>query len=57
MQGSRPLSGEAPDEYFQQLMTTGVLRAVGVSCYLGELDGEPVTTGFGVTIGDSIGYL
>jgi N-acetylglutamate synthase len=48
---------EAPDEYFQQLMTTGVLRAVGVSCYLGEFDGEPVTTGFGVTIGDSIGIF
>jgi N-acetylglutamate synthase len=48
---------EAPEEYFRQLMTTGVLRGAGVRCYLGEVDGEPVTTGLGVTVGDSIGIF
>lgn len=48
---------EAPAEPFEQLMTTGVLRGAGVRCYLGEVDGEPVTTGLGVTLGDSIGIF
>ena len=48
---------EAPEEYFQQLMTTGLLRGAGVRCYLGEFDGEPVTTGVGVTFGDSVGIF
>lgn len=48
---------EAPEEYFRQLMTTGLLRGAGVRCYLGEFDGEPVTTGVGVTLGDSVGIF
>ena len=48
---------EAPEEYFQQLMTTGVLRGAGVRCYLGEFNGEPVTTGVGITLGDSVGIF
>jgi N-acetylglutamate synthase len=48
---------EAPEEYFQQLMTTGMLRGAGVRCYLGEFNGEPVTTGVGITLGDSIGIF
>lgn len=41
---------EAPAELFQQLMTPEVLSAPGVRCYLGEAAGQPVTTGFGVTL-------
>lgn len=48
---------EAPEEYFQQLVTTGLLRGAGVRCYLGEFDGEPVTTGVGFTFGDSVGIF
>jgi ribosomal protein S18 acetylase RimI-like enzyme len=42
---------EAPVEPFLQLMTPEVLALPGLRCYLGELDGEPATTGLGVTIG------
>jgi GNAT superfamily N-acetyltransferase len=48
---------EAPEEYLQQLITTGVHTAPGVCCYLGELHGEPVTTGLGVTLGDYVGIF
>jgi GNAT superfamily N-acetyltransferase len=42
---------EAPVEMFLQLMTPAVLALPGARCYLGEANGQPVTTGFGVTIG------
>ena len=42
---------EAPVEPFLQLMTPSVLAVPGVRCYIGEVDGEPATTGLGVTIG------
>jgi ribosomal protein S18 acetylase RimI-like enzyme len=45
---------EAPVEPFLQLMTPSVLAAPGVRCYLGEVDGEPVSTGLGVTIGSYV---
>jgi N-acetylglutamate synthase len=48
---------EAPEEYLLQLITTGLVNAPGVCCYLGELDGEPVSTGLGVTLGDSVGIF
>jgi N-acetylglutamate synthase len=48
---------EAPEEYFHQLMTPAVLSLPGSSCYLGEVDGEPVTTGFGISLGDSVGIF
>ena len=42
---------EATEEVFRQLVTPALLRAPGVRCYLGEVDGQPVTTGLGVTVG------
>lgn len=42
---------EAPVEMFLQLMTPAMLATTGARCYLGEAGGQPVTTGFGVTIG------
>jgi len=42
---------EAPLEMFLQLMTPSVLAAPGVRCYVGEADGQPVTTGLGVSLG------
>jgi GNAT superfamily N-acetyltransferase len=40
---------EAPVEAFVQLMSPSALSAPGVRCYVGEVEGQPVTTGFGVT--------
>jgi ribosomal protein S18 acetylase RimI-like enzyme len=48
---------EAPAEPFLQLMTPAVLAASGVRCYLGEVDGRPVTTGLGVTLGPYVGIF
>lgn len=48
---------EAPEEPFLQLMTADVLRRPGVRCYLGEVDEVPVTTGLGVTVGESVGIF
>jgi N-acetylglutamate synthase len=48
---------EAPEELFVQLMTTDVLRLPGVRCYLGEIGGQAVTTGLGVTLGDFVGVF
>jgi len=45
---------EAPVELFLQLMTPALLALPGVHCYLGEVDGQPVTTGFGVTFGSYV---
>ncbi len=48
---------EVPAEPFLQLMTPRVLSASGVRCYVGEVGGEPVTTGLGVTLGTSVGIF
>jgi N-acetylglutamate synthase len=42
---------EAPIEVFLQLITPQVLGMDGVRCYLGEVNGEAVTTGLGATFG------
>jgi hypothetical protein len=48
---------QAPAEPFLQLMTPSILAAPGARCYLGEVDGEPVTTGFGLTLGSFVGIF
>jgi hypothetical protein len=48
---------EAPEELFMQLMTPDLLRLPGVRCYLGERDGQAVTTGIGLTLGDFVGVF
>jgi N-acetylglutamate synthase len=48
---------EAPREYFRQLMTPDTLRLTGMRCYVGEVDGRAVTTGFGLTIGNFVGIF
>ena len=48
---------EAPAEPFLQLMTPAILALPGVRCYIGEVDGQPVTTGLGVMGGDYVGIF
>jgi N-acetylglutamate synthase len=48
---------EAPQEPFAQLMTADVLRLPGVRCYLGEVGGQAVATGLGVTLGEFTGVF
>ncbi|HEY2214215.1 MAG TPA: GNAT family N-acetyltransferase, partial [Acidimicrobiales bacterium] len=48
---------EAPVEVMLQLMTPSVMSLPGVHCYLGEVDGRPVTTGLGVVINASVGIF
>jgi hypothetical protein len=48
---------EAPEEPLAQLMTADVLRLPGVRCYLGEVGGQAVTTGLGVTLSDFTGVF
>jgi GNAT superfamily N-acetyltransferase len=48
---------EVPVEPFIQLMTPSALRRAGVRCYVGELDGEVVTTGLGSTLVPSVGIF
>jgi GNAT superfamily N-acetyltransferase len=48
---------EAPLETFVQLMTPTLLAVEGVRCYVGEVGGQAVTTGFGVTIGSYVGIF
>jgi predicted GNAT family acetyltransferase len=48
------LGFDAPEEYFRKLMTPAVLSAPGARCYVGEVDGEPVTTAFAVTLRDFV---
>jgi ribosomal protein S18 acetylase RimI-like enzyme len=45
---------EAPLEQMMELITPPVLEARGVRCYLGEVDGRPVATGLGVTLGEYV---
>ncbi len=44
-----------PSVVFQQLMTPAVLALPGASCYVGSLDGQPVSTAFGFTDGEHVG--
>ncbi len=44
----------APEEDFRPLVTPPLLGRAGVRSYIGEVDGEPVTTGIGVTFGDAV---
>jgi ribosomal protein S18 acetylase RimI-like enzyme len=48
---------EVPEAPFIQLMTPSVLGQPGVRCYVGEVDGEVVTTGVGVTLGPFVGIF
>jgi N-acetylglutamate synthase len=45
---------EAPVEDFRRLISPAMLDRPGVRCYLGEVDGTPVTTGLGVQVGPSV---
>ncbi|HEX7269576.1 MAG TPA: GNAT family N-acetyltransferase [Streptosporangiaceae bacterium] len=38
-------------------MTADVLRLPGVRCYMGEIGGQAVTTGLGVTLGEFTGVF
>jgi ribosomal protein S18 acetylase RimI-like enzyme len=40
-----------------QMVTPSALALPGVHCYLGEVDGKPVTTGLGVVIDNSVGVF
>jgi N-acetylglutamate synthase len=48
---------ELPVEPFRQFITPAVLALPGVRCYLGEVDGQPVTTGMGVRISSFVGIF
>jgi hypothetical protein len=48
--------GEEPD-HFVRLVLPEVLRAEGTRAYVGERDGEVVTTALGVTLGDRVGVF
>lgn len=48
---------QAPVEHFRQLMTPEVIAGPGVCCYVGELDGDPVTTALSITLDDSVGIF
>jgi GNAT superfamily N-acetyltransferase len=48
---------EVRDEPLLKFITPAVLALPGVRCYLGEVDGEPVTTGMGITIGPFVGIF
>jgi GNAT superfamily N-acetyltransferase len=44
----------APVEPLAQLMTPEVLAMPSLRCYVGEVDGRPVTTGLGMTTGTGV---
>jgi ribosomal protein S18 acetylase RimI-like enzyme len=48
---------EAPETIFREVATPEALSLPGVRCYLGEVAGTPVTTGFAATVGDSVGIF
>jgi GNAT superfamily N-acetyltransferase len=48
---------EAPEELLLELTTPAVLALPGVHCYVGEVDGVPVTTGLGVAIDGWVGIF
>lgn len=45
---------EVAPEMFLQLMSPAVLAIPGVRCYVGEADGQPVTTGLGIKLGSNV---
>jgi len=47
----------APEELMVQLTTPALLRLPGVHCYVGEVDGQPVTTGLGLTLFPFVGIF
>ena len=48
---------EVPVEIFLRFATAEVFSECGVRGYLGEVRGEPVTTGLGITIGRRVGLF
>ncbi len=44
----------APEQYFLELSSPALMRLPGARYYLGEVDGEPATTGVGFTYGDCV---
>jgi ribosomal protein S18 acetylase RimI-like enzyme len=44
-------------EHFLRLIVPEALRVQGTHAYVGEVDGEIVTTGLGATLGDSVGVF
>jgi ribosomal protein S18 acetylase RimI-like enzyme len=44
-------------EHFRQLVTPALLNGQGIRCYVGELDGESVTTGLGATGDGAVGIF
>jgi len=42
---------------FREFITPAVLALPGVRCYVGEVDGQPVTTGMGIRLGPSVGVF
>ena len=48
---------EAPEEPFIELATPTVLKGTGVRAYIGEVDGEAVATGLGVTLPPFVGIF
>ncbi|HEU5003545.1 MAG TPA: GNAT family N-acetyltransferase [Actinomycetota bacterium] len=48
---------EAPLELFLQLAPRSLLALPGVRTYLAEIDGQGVATGFGCTVGESVGIF
>jgi N-acetylglutamate synthase len=51
------VSFEDPVEYFVQLITPAVLKHPRVGCHIGEVNGNPVTTGIGLTREDRVGIF
>jgi hypothetical protein len=47
----------APVEVFAALVAQPLVSAAGLAYYVGEVDGDPVTTGLGLTIGDFVGVF
>jgi ribosomal protein S18 acetylase RimI-like enzyme len=47
----------APPDLFAQLVTPAVLALPAVRTYIGEVDGETVVTGIGVTLGEAVGIF
>ncbi|MGA3215136.1 MAG: GNAT family N-acetyltransferase [Acidimicrobiales bacterium] len=46
-----------PEELFARVVTPELLSLAGVHCYIGEVDGESVTTGMGVTLAQCVGIF
>jgi N-acetylglutamate synthase len=51
------LGFEAPIGPMVHVTRESVLSTPGVRCYVGEVDGRPVTTGLGVTVGPHVGLF